>query len=181
MQHYEIVFLVHPDQSPKVPKMIQQYKSTIESSNGKVHRLENWGLRQLAYPIDKASKAHYVLMNIECTSEVRKEITDSFQFSNEVLRNLILRREQPILDPSPVKQAMEEAEAHKKATELKQSKEQDLATDDQSTATPTAKSEQKTTEQENVKDNVDTEVATATENIKPTASDTQKPEETLPT
>ena len=119
MRHYEIVFLVHPDQSTQVPEMIKQYKSIIESSNGKVHRLEDWGLRRLAYPIKKSSEAYYVLMNIECTQEVRKEITDSFHFSDAILRNLILGKEKPVIEHSPIMQAMEKAE-----------KEQVLPTDD---------------------------------------------------
>ena len=110
MRHYEIVFLVHPDQSMQVPEMIKQYKSIIESSNGKVHRLEDWGLRRLAYPIKKSNEAYYVLMNIECTQEVRKEITDSFHFSDAILRNLILGREKPVIEHSPIMQTMKKAE-----------------------------------------------------------------------
>ncbi len=119
MRHYEIVFLVHPNQSTQVPEMIKQYKSIIESSNGKVHRLEDWGLRRLAYPIKKSSEAYYVLMNVECTQEVRKEITDSFHFSDAILRNLILGKEKPVIEHSPIMQAIEKAE-----------KEQALTTDD---------------------------------------------------
>ena len=119
MRHYEIVFLVHPDQSTQVPEMIKQYKSIIESSNGKVHRLEDWGLRRLAYPIKKSSEAYYVLMNVECTQETRKEIADSFHFSDAILRNLILGKEKPIIEHSPIMQAMEKTE-----------KEQALPTDD---------------------------------------------------
>ncbi len=110
MRHYEIVFLVRPDQSTQVPEMIKQYKSIIESNNGKVHRLEDWGLRQLAYPIKKSSEAYYVLMNIECTQEVRKEITDSFHFSDAILRNLILGKENPVVEHSPIMRAMEKTE-----------------------------------------------------------------------
>ena len=110
MRHYEIVFLVHPNQSTQVPEMIKQYKSIIESSNGKVHRLEDWGLRRLAYPIKKSSEAYYVLMNVECTQEVRKEIIDSFHFSDAILRNLVLGKEKPIIEHSPIMQAMEKAE-----------------------------------------------------------------------
>ena len=129
MRHYEIVFLVHPDQSAQVPKMIQQYKSIIESSNGKVHRLENWGLRQLAYPINKLNEACYVLMNIECTPEARTEITDSFHFSDAILRNLILSREKPILEPSPIIEAMKKEKEEAKAKKFKQSKEKQLSAD----------------------------------------------------
>ena len=120
MQHYEIVFLVHPDHSGQVPEIIKQYKSIIESGNGKVHRLENWGMRPLAYPIKKSNEAHYVLMNIECTAEARKEMTDSFHFSDNILRNLILSRETAIVDPSPVVQEMKKAKEAEKARKLKQ-------------------------------------------------------------
>ena len=120
MQHYEIVFLVHPDHSGQVPEIIKQYKSIVESGNGKVHRLENWGMRPLAYPIRKSSEAHYILMNIECTAEARKEMTDSFHFSDNILRNLILSRETAIVEPSPVVQKMKKAKEAEKARKLKQ-------------------------------------------------------------
>lgn len=136
MRHYEVVFLVHPNQGVQVPEIIQRYKSIVESSNGKVHRLEDWGLRQLAYPINKSKEAHYVLMNIECTHEARKEITDSFQFSNAILRNLVLSRETPILEDSPIMRAMKKAEEDEKARKLKQSKEQDLLPADDAEVSP---------------------------------------------
>ena len=117
MRHYEIVFLVHPNQSTQVPEMIKQYKSIIESSNGKVHRLEDWGLRQLAYPIKKSNEAYYVLMNIECTQKARKEITESFHFSDAILRNLILGKEKPIIENSPIMRAIEETEKSKRKKE----------------------------------------------------------------
>jgi small subunit ribosomal protein S6 len=92
MRHYEIVFLVHPDQSEQVPAMIERYRSIIESQNGVVHRLEDWGRRQLAYLINKAHKAHYVLMNIECTLETLRELESAFKFNDAVLRHLTIRR-----------------------------------------------------------------------------------------
>jgi small subunit ribosomal protein S6 len=91
MRHYEIVFLVHPDQSAQVPSMIQRYQGIIKNGSGKVHRLEDWGRRPLAYPINKVHKAHYVLMNIECSDAVLAEIETAFRFNDMVIRNLILR------------------------------------------------------------------------------------------
>ncbi len=90
MRHYEVVFMVHPDQSEQVPAMIERYKALIEGDNGKIHRLEDWGRRQLAYSIENLVKAHYVLMNIECNQKVLTELTDSFRFNDAVLRNLVL-------------------------------------------------------------------------------------------
>jgi small subunit ribosomal protein S6 len=90
MRHYEVVFMVHPDQSEQVPAMIERYKALIEGDSGKIHRLEDWGRRQLAYPIENLVKAHYVLMNIECDQKVLAELTDSFRFNDAVLRNLVL-------------------------------------------------------------------------------------------
>jgi small subunit ribosomal protein S6 len=100
MRHYEIVFLVHPDQSEQVPAMIERYRSTIESSGGKIHRLEDWGRRQLAYPIQKLAKAHYVLMNVECGTDELKELESAFRFNDAVLRNLVIVRKEAVTDPS---------------------------------------------------------------------------------
>ncbi len=102
MRHYEIVFLVHPDQSEQVPAMIERYRAIIESSGGRLHRLEDWGRRQLAYPIDKVHKAHYVLMNVECTLEALRELESAFRFSDAVLRHLTLQRKRAITEPSPM-------------------------------------------------------------------------------
>ena len=100
MRHYEIVFLVHPDQSEQVPAMIERYRSTIESAGGKIHRLEDWGRRQLAYPIQKLAKAHYVLMNIECGTGELTELESAFRFNDAVLRNMIISRKAAVTDPS---------------------------------------------------------------------------------
>jgi small subunit ribosomal protein S6 len=93
MRHYEIVFLVHPDQSEQVPAMIERYKSLIEAGNGKIHRLEDWGRRQLAYPIQNLVKAHYVLFNIEVEQAILAELTESFRFNDAVLRHLVMKRD----------------------------------------------------------------------------------------
>ena len=108
MKHYEIVFLVHPDQSEQVPAMIERYRSTIESQEGKIHRLEDWGRRQLAYPINKIHKAHYVLMNVECSSETMAELESAFRFNDAVIRNLILTVKEAITEPSPLVRSKDE-------------------------------------------------------------------------
>lgn len=102
MRHYEIVFLVHPDQSDQVPAMIEKYRSIIEGASGHIHRLEDWGRRQLAYPIQKVHKAHYVLMNIECDQATLDEITGAFRFNDAVLRHLVIARPGADTDPSPL-------------------------------------------------------------------------------
>ena len=102
MRHYEIVILVHPDQSEQVPAMIERYQGIITSNKGKVHRLEDWGRRLLAYPINKVHKAHYVLMNIECGGESLNQLTDAFQFNDAVLRNLVIKKNKVVTQPSPL-------------------------------------------------------------------------------
>jgi len=102
MRHYEIVFLVHPDQSAQVPAMIERYKSTVEEAGGRIHRLEDWGRRHLAYPIKKIHKAHYVLMNIECDQATLDELESGFRFNDAILRSLTLLQKQAVTDPSPI-------------------------------------------------------------------------------
>ncbi len=102
MRHYEVVFLVHPSQSEQVPGMVDRYRSNLEKRGGTVHRLEDWGRRPLAYPINKVHKAHYVLMNIECDQEAVDELESAFRFNDAVLRNMILRRNAAIVEPSPL-------------------------------------------------------------------------------
>lgn len=122
MRHYEIVFLVHPDQSEQVPAMIERYKSSVESNGGTVHRLEDWGRRQLAYPINKIHKAHYVLMNVECDQSVRDEIETAFRFNDAVIRNLIMKRDEAITEMSVLaKEKAEEAERKPRVTEVDKS------------------------------------------------------------
>ena len=108
MRHYEIVFLVYPDQSDQVPQMIERYGQMVTGGGGQVHRTEDWGRRQLAYSIDKLHKAHYVLMNIECGAEVLEELQHAFRFNDAVLRNLIVRRERAAAEPSPLARSAEE-------------------------------------------------------------------------
>ena len=102
MRHYEVVFMVHPDQSEQVPAMIERYRSMVESDTGSIHRLEDWGRRQLAYPINKVHKAHYILMNIECTGAALEGITSAFKFNDAVIRHLIIRSESAPTEPSPL-------------------------------------------------------------------------------
>ena len=126
MRHYEIVFLVHPDQSEQVAGMIDRYRNMIESNGGKVHRLEDWGRRQLAYPINKIYKAHYVLMNIECDQSVRDEIESAFRFNDAVIRNLIMKRDEAITEMSVLaKEKAEEAERKPRAAEEEPSADSD--------------------------------------------------------
>ena len=108
MRHYEIVFLVHPDQSEQVRAMVDRYRSIIESDGGHIHRLEDWGRRQLAYPIEKVHKAHYVLMNIECSTPVLEELESSFRFNDAVLRNLVMASREAVTDESPMAKAKDE-------------------------------------------------------------------------
>lgn len=102
MRHYEIVFIVHPDQSEQVPAMIERYRGTVTTRNGTIHRLEDWGRRQLAYPIAKIHKAHYVLMNIECDAETLTELEHAFKFNDAVLRHLIVKMKHAVSAPSPM-------------------------------------------------------------------------------
>jgi len=104
MRHYEIVFLVHPDQSEQVPAMIDRYRKLIEGAEGTIHRLEDWGRRQLAYQIQKIHKAHYVMMNIECNQETLDELENGFRFNDAVIRNLVIRRKAAITEASPMAQ-----------------------------------------------------------------------------
>ena len=105
MRHYEIVFLVHPDQSEQVPGMVARYTNLVTEDGGQVHRLEDWGRRQLAYPINKIHKAHYVLMNIECSEGVLSELNDTFRYNDAIIRNMVIRRKDAVTEVSPIKAA----------------------------------------------------------------------------
>jgi len=102
MRHYEIVFIVHPDQSEQVPAMVERYRGMVSAREGKIHRLEDWGRRQLAYPIQKMHKAHYVLMNIECDQETLDELNHAFRFNDAVLRHLVVNMTEAVTTPSPM-------------------------------------------------------------------------------
>jgi small subunit ribosomal protein S6 len=117
MRHYEIVFLVHPDQSEQVSGMVERYTASIEAGNGKVHRLEDWGRRALAYPINKVHKAHYVLMNIECTQEVLDELESTFRYNDAVLRSMIIRTKEAVTGESAVMKSENADKADREARE----------------------------------------------------------------
>ena len=120
MRHYEIVFIVHPDQSEQVPAMVERYQTLITSQGGAVHRLEDWGRRQLAYPIQKLVKAHYVCMNIECSQATLDELEHAFRYNDAVLRHLVVKMKKAETAPSPMMKIVEREEARKVSTEATQ-------------------------------------------------------------
>lgn len=115
MRHYEIVFIVHPDQSEQVPAMIDRYKATLAAAGGKIHRMEDWGRRQMAYMIDKLAKAHYVCMNIECNQKTLEELEHAFKFNDAVLRHLIIKTKKAETEPSIMMKEVQREEARKSA------------------------------------------------------------------
>ena len=123
MRHYEIVFMVHPDQSEQVPGMIERYSATIQKDGGQVHRLEDWGRRQLAYPINKIHKAHYVLMNVEASNDAMDELTTTFRYNDAVIRNLVIRRDEAVTDESFIMKAEKENRERKSRYEERQAAE----------------------------------------------------------
>jgi small subunit ribosomal protein S6 len=125
MRHYEIAFIVHPDQSEQVPAMIERYRTIVTARNGRVHRLEDWGRRQLAYLIQKVHKAHYVLMNIECDQETLDELEHAFKFNDAILRHLTIKMDEPVTTPSPM---MREEKARSAPQPAEEAKETALAT-----------------------------------------------------
>lgn len=115
-RHYEIIFIVHPDQSEQVPAMIERYKSTITAQGGSIHRVEDWGRRQLAYQIEKLVKAHYVCLNVECGQETLEELEHAFKFNDAVLRHLIVKQKKAETAPSPMMKEVQREEARKSAS-----------------------------------------------------------------
>ena len=128
MRHYEIVFLVHPDQSEQVPGMIERYTSSVKDSGGSVHRLEDWGRRQLAYSINKIHKAHYVLMNVECTDEALEELTTNFRYNDAVLRNMVVRCNEAVTEESHIQKAEKENRERKNRAERRAAEAEVVAT-----------------------------------------------------
>jgi len=120
MRHYEVVFMVHPDQSEQVSGMIDRYSKVVEAGNGKIHRLEDWGRRQLAYPIDKIHKAHYVLMNIECGQDVIDELSSTFRYNDAILRNLIIKTDEAKTGETPIMKAERSERADKESRERRE-------------------------------------------------------------
>jgi small subunit ribosomal protein S6 len=126
MRHYEIVFMVHPDQSDQVPGMIEKYSTLVKDGGGSVHRVEDWGRRQLAYPINKIHKAHYVLMNIECSAEVLDEISTLFRYNDAVIRDLVIKRKQAITELSDIMKAENESRERKARASQRMQEESDV-------------------------------------------------------
>ena len=127
MRHYEVVFLVHPDQSEQVPGMIERYTQLMKDSGGKVHRMEDWGRRQLAYPINKIHKAHYVLMNIECGGEALEELSTLFRYNDAVLRNLVIKTKEPVTEESLILKGEREGKERRQRAEQKRKLEEEAA------------------------------------------------------
>ena len=145
MRHYEIVFMVHPDQSEQVPGMIERYSSAIQKDGGPVHRLEDWGRRQLAYPINKIHKAHYVLMNVEASNDALEELTTTFRYNDAVIRNLVIRRDEPVTEESFIMKAEKENRERKSRYEERQAAEAaraEAASKQEAEAEPEAASEE---------------------------------------
>lgn len=113
MRHYEIVLMVHPDQSEQVVGMVERYLNHVKDAGGQIHRLEDWGRRQLAYPIDKVHKAHYILMNVECTQQTLDELEELFRYNDAIIRNLVIRRDEAITEESLLAKSAEEKRARK--------------------------------------------------------------------
>ena len=143
MRHYEIVFLVHPDQSEQVPGMVERYSGLIQSSGGCVHRLEDWGRRQLAYPINKIHKAHYILMNVECGQDVLEELNSTFKYNDAVLRSMVIRRSEAITSESPIMKQENAEKADKEAREQMKAKAEAKAKKAEETATAEEAAEEK--------------------------------------
>ena len=143
MRHYEIVFLVHPDQSEQVPGMVERYSGLIQSSGGSVHRLEDWGRRQLAYPINKIHKAHYILMNVECGQDVLEELNSTFKYNDAVLRSMVIRRSEAITSESPIMKQENAEKADKEAREQMKAKAEAKAKKAEETTTAEEAAEEK--------------------------------------
>jgi len=134
VRHYEVVFMVHPDQSEQVPGMVERYTAVITKDGGKVHRLEDWGRRQLAYHINKVHKAHYILMNVEASNEAMEELTTTFRYNDAVIRNLVIRRDDPVTEESLIMKAEKEDRERKSRYQERQASERqdDDTSDDDS-------------------------------------------------
>ncbi|MAZ88825.1 MAG: 30S ribosomal protein S6 [Cellvibrionaceae bacterium] len=148
MRHYEIVFLVHPDQSEQVSGMIERYSASIKDAGGAVHRLEDWGRRQLAYSINKIHKAHYILMNVECTEEVLEELTTNFRYNDAVLRNLVIRTDEAVTEESPIMKAEKESRERKANRQDRQERREESAGKPAEAAAPAEESAAKEADKE---------------------------------
>ena len=130
MRHYEVVFMVHPDQSEQVPGMIERYSNLITKDGGSVHRLEDWGRRQLAYHINKVHKAHYILMNVEASNEAMEELTTTFRYNDAIIRNLVIRRDDAVVEESLIMKAEKEDRERKSRYQERQAAEASASRDD---------------------------------------------------
>ena len=130
MRHYEVVFMVHPDQSDQVSGMIERYRSLIETDGGRIHRLEDWGRRQLAYPIQKVHKAHYVLMNIECSAAVLEELESVFRYNDAILRNMVIKCDSAITEASPLVKSQDDRDDSSRSSSDDASDDEDGDEDD---------------------------------------------------
>jgi small subunit ribosomal protein S6 len=146
VRHYEVVFMVHPDQSEQVPGMVERYSAVITKDGGTVHRLEDWGRRQLAYHINKVHKAHYILMNVEASNDAMEELTTTFRYNDAVIRNLVIRRDEAVTEESLIMKAEKEDRERKsryqerqasEARQSEQSADQESQADDDATTTET--------------------------------------------
>jgi small subunit ribosomal protein S6 len=130
MRHYEVVFLVHPDQSEQVPAMVDRYSRIVTEAGGTIHRLEDWGRRHLAYTINKVHKAHYVMMNIECSQEALEELTTNFRFNDAVLRNQVILMDEAITEESPIMKSEKESRDRKRVERPRAEESEDLNSDE---------------------------------------------------
>jgi small subunit ribosomal protein S6 len=148
MRHYEIIFMVHPDQSEQVSGMIERYTATVTNAGGQVHRLEDWGRRQMAYSINKIHKAHYVLMNVECSEEALEELSTNFRYNDAVLRNLVIRTDEAITEESPIAKADKESRERKPRTPRPERREESTSSESKDSAESKESTEAQTTEKE---------------------------------
>jgi small subunit ribosomal protein S6 len=163
MRHYEICFLVHPDQSEQVPAMLERYTNMIEESGGTIHRMEDWGRRQLAYPVAKLHKAHYVLMNIECNGETLSELEGVFRFNDAVLRHMTIRRQSPLTEQSEMLKAKEEKDRSSREHSDRRRAAPEQASDNAPANVADAEAEETKTEVEETKAEVEETKAEAVE------------------
>lgn len=157
MRHYEVVFLVHPDQTDQVPVMVERYTQMIKDSGGAIHRQEDWGRRQLAYPINKIHKAHYILMNIECGSEVLEEIVTLFRYNDAILRNLVMKTSGPVTEESLILKGERESRERRQRAEQKRKLEEDAAAREAENASPSDDEEEAAEDFEGFDDNDDSD------------------------
>ncbi len=190
MRHYEVVFLVHPDQSDQVPEMIDRYTKLMNDTGGRIHRLEDWGRRQLAYPINKMQKAHYVLMNIECNGEALEELSTQFRYNDAVLRNLVIKRKEAVIGESLIlkqereskerraraEKRREEREAEEAAAAARKSAEEETETEGESELSAEEPVEKSTEEPETAADENPPEAESATSKEVPEERSEEAPE-----